>query len=343
MNKNILIIFLTLLVFGIMVNAPILMAQNDSNPENIEDRSDSDDDSDNDAEEIDGDRRDQSERIMKKFERERDRERSKEKIERDFEDSDGKRVRIEREVELDENGKIKIRIMRKITNADGTVITKIMIIERDEDGVKKIIRIEGIDGLEVETELEIEDEFEGNETDVSAVLSNGKKAKIKVLPDRASEIALERLGALNFTKIELKEIRHKNVPRVVYNIETNKEGKFFGIFKLKLKVEGQVDPETGEFLGINRPWWAFLVIGEEVIEEIEDLGNNETGDEVMEEELENAKETEEENETDEEETVNVIENQSSGNEEVVKEELVNDNKEENRPKGKVLPTITLAP
>jgi len=30
-----------------------------------------------------------------------------------------------------------------------------------------------------------------------------------------------------------------------------------------MKVEGEVDPETGEFLGISKPWWAFLVTGED--------------------------------------------------------------------------------
>jgi len=83
------------------------------------------------------------------------------------------------------------------------------------------------------------------------------------MPDAASDIALERLKILNFTKIELKEIRHKNIPRVVYNIEANKNGKFLGIFKLKMKIEGQIDPETGEFIGISKPWWAFLVTGED--------------------------------------------------------------------------------
>ena len=89
------------------------------------------------------------------------------------------------------------------------------------------------------------------------------------MPDTASEIALERLRAKNFT-IELREVRHRNIPRVVYHIRSNKTGRFLGIFKLKLRVEGQVDPETGEFIGTSKPWWAFLVTGED---------SDQTGDE----------------------------------------------------------------
>ena len=82
------------------------------------------------------------------------------------------------------------------------------------------------------------------------------------MPDQVVELALERLKALNFT-IELKEIKDNNKLRVIYNIEANKTGRFLGIFKLKLKLEGQIDPETGEFIRINKPWWAFLVTGED--------------------------------------------------------------------------------
>ena len=53
------------------------------------------------------------------------------------------------------------------------------------------------------------------------------------------------------------------MPRIVYKVETNKNGRFIGIFKLKMKVEGEIDSETGEFIGINKPWWAFMVTGED--------------------------------------------------------------------------------
>jgi hypothetical protein len=82
------------------------------------------------------------------------------------------------------------------------------------------------------------------------------------MPDQIAEMAIEKLKTTNYT-IELKEKIHKNIPRVIYNIKTNKNGKFLGIFKIKVKIEAQVDSETGEFLGIAKPWWAFLVTGED--------------------------------------------------------------------------------
>ena len=59
---------------------------------------------------------------------------------------------------------------------------------------------------------------------------------------------------------------------VVYNIKSNENGKFLGVFKMKLKVEAEVDPETGEIIYKNKPWWAFLVD-----EGDDDGGNVDTG------------------------------------------------------------------
>jgi len=185
-------------------------------------------------------------------------DRVREEIKRDFRE-DGKRVQVERKDEI-EDGKRKTEIRRIITDEDG-IRKEIRIKIEEEDGKRKI-RIEGREDIEVETELEIDDDLEGNESDIGAISSDGKRHKIKVLPDRASEIAVERLRAKNFT-VELKEILHKNVPRVIYNIEADKEGKFLGVFKLKLRVEGQIDPETGEVIETGKPWWAFLVTGED--------------------------------------------------------------------------------
>ncbi|HEA46200.1 MAG TPA: hypothetical protein ENH99_00265 [Candidatus Pacearchaeota archaeon] len=228
MQKGILLsIFLVFLVFGIAVNSPILIA---------------DDDNGNSGSGSD------------------DKNRIREEIKREFRAEDGSRVKIERRVEI-KDGEVKIRIKRKIIDAEGNEIEVKIVIERDKDGIRKKIKLEGVEGLEVDTELEIDDEFEGNESELVAILSNGRRAKIKIMPDQLVEIALERLKALNFT-MELVEIEYKNRVRAVYNVEANKTGRFLGIFKLKLRLEGQIDPETGEFIRINKPWWAFLVAGE---------------------------------------------------------------------------------
>jgi hypothetical protein len=167
------------------------------------------------------------------------------------------RVKIEREVET-ENGKVKIKIKKTVVYANGSKEIIEIEIERNEDGITREIKIGG-DILSIDKELEINDLFENNESELKAVLSDGSSARIRVLPERAKEIALERLRARNVTNLTLEEIRHENIPRVVYNIESNENGRFLGVFKLRLRTQAQIDTETGEIISINRPWWAFLV------------------------------------------------------------------------------------
>lgn len=88
-------------------------------------------------------------------------------------------------------------------------------------------------------------------------LSNGRKAEIKIMPETASEKAIQRLGELNFT-IQLKEVGKGNETKVVYELVSEKEGKIFGLFRAKGKVTALVNAETGEVEKTNKPWWAFL-------------------------------------------------------------------------------------
>jgi len=175
-------------------------------------------------------------------------------------------IKVEKTIRI-ENGKRVEVIKRKIICGDGVEREiKIKVENRTVNGnVREKINYEA-DGEELEVGagegIKIEEESNATDYRLKARIRNGNVTNIKIMPDTASEIALERLRALNFT-VELKEIKHKNVPKVVYNIETNKHGRFLGIFKLSMKVEGQIDPETGEFLGVSKPWWAFLVAGED--------------------------------------------------------------------------------
>ena len=157
--------------------------------------------------------------------------------------------------ERNEDGSItevKVRIT-EITNAEGEIIKRIGVEKTRE-------RTFGEDGEnEVETKLKVEETNENNETKIRLRLSNNETKELRVLPDRASEIAKERLKVRNLTRLELKEKIHNNIPAVVYNIEANKNGKFLGIFKFAMKVSTEVDPETGEVITTSKPWWAFLV------------------------------------------------------------------------------------
>jgi hypothetical protein len=84
------------------------------------------------------------------------------------------------------------------------------------------------------------------------------------MPKTASERALERLrlkvcNETNNCSIILKEVGKDNETKPVYEMNAKKEGKFLGLFKLKMKVKAEVDSDTGNVTSVKKPWWAFLV------------------------------------------------------------------------------------
>jgi hypothetical protein len=107
----------------------------------------------------------------------------------------------------------------------------------------------------------------GNESRIMKRLSNGRNVEIKVMPDVASERALEALRLHrcieeNNCTIELKEVSARGNATenssLVYEIQRERKAKVFGFIGSKMKVGAEVDAETGEVLRINKPWWAFL-------------------------------------------------------------------------------------
>ncbi len=117
--------------------------------------------------------------------------------------------------------------------------------------------------IEVDTELELEteNETEGNRTQnktkLKAKLSNGRKAEIKIMPDTASEKAIERLGQLNFT-IQLKEVGKGNNTQLAYELQAERHFRILALFKAKALVKAEINAENGEIIIIKKPWWAFL-------------------------------------------------------------------------------------
>ncbi|OGJ12239.1 hypothetical protein A3K62_00885 [Candidatus Pacearchaeota archaeon RBG_16_35_8] len=185
--------------------------------------------------------------------------------------------KVEKEIKI-EGGKRVEEVKKKIECMNGVKAEfKLKIENRTEDGryrEKIKYEFEG-DELEVEAEddIDLEENITGANYSLRAKMRNGNFTRIKIMPGTASEIALERLRALNFT-IQLREVTDRNVPRVVYNIEANKNGRFLGVFKLAMKSSAEVDPETGEVLDVNVPWWAFLVA--EIDDEVSTDGSNDT-------------------------------------------------------------------
>jgi hypothetical protein len=110
-----------------------------------------------------------------------------------------------------------------------------------------------------------------------AYLSNGNFAIIKIMPDKASAVALSRMKAKceeRNCSIELKEVGAGNKSEARYVIETEKEARTLGVFKSRMKVRAEVNPETGDIILIKKPWWAFLAKEKDEVEsEVEDDTN----------------------------------------------------------------------
>jgi hypothetical protein len=183
-------------------------------------------------------------------------------------------IKIEKKIEIKDGKRVEV-IKKKMKCADGREAEfKMRIDNRTEDGkFRERIKYEfkGKEReVEAEDEINLEEDTNGTEYRLRAKLKNGNFTDIKIMPDQASEIALERLKALNFS-IQLRERLHNNIPQVVYNIDANKSGRFLGVFKIIMKTNAQVDPETGEVLSVNAPWWAFLASQQD--ETVIDSGN----------------------------------------------------------------------
>ncbi|NOR48940.1 MAG: DUF2202 domain-containing protein [Methanosarcinaceae archaeon] len=121
------------------------------------------------------------------------------------------------------------------------------------------------DGISVDCPLcpEMTQERVQNGTRFYAKLSNGRNAEIKIMPDTASQTALQRLNLRNCTddcSIELKEANIGNQVRAVYEVQAQRNSKVFGMFSARMQVQAQVDAETGEVIQVNKPWWAFLAV-----------------------------------------------------------------------------------
>ncbi len=114
------------------------------------------------------------------------------------------------------------------------------------------------------TRLRIDTEIDNfGRTKLMVNFSNGKNAEIKIMPDTASQTALERLRLRNCNlsdncSLELKEVGNGNQTKIIYEMQAKKETKILWLFKTKMKIEAQVDAETGDVISTKKPWWSFL-------------------------------------------------------------------------------------
>ncbi len=113
------------------------------------------------------------------------------------------------------------------------------------------------------TSMKLSGETAMNRTRLWANLSNGRMAEVKVMPDAASEKALERLrlnvcSEQNNCSIVLKEVQKDGNLSAAYELRAHKETRLFGLFRKTMPVEARVSAENGELIQSSKPWWAFL-------------------------------------------------------------------------------------
>ncbi|MCX8179036.1 MAG: hypothetical protein N3D75_04390 [Candidatus Aenigmarchaeota archaeon] len=118
--------------------------------------------------------------------------------------------------------------------------------------------------MSIKTRVNLVQQNQGNNTKISVQLSNGRNAEIKVMPNTASDIAIQRLRLRvcteeNNCSIELKEVGQGDQVRAVYEVQAQKQAKILGIFATKLQLRAQIDAENGE-TKIQKPWWSFLAV-----------------------------------------------------------------------------------
>lgn len=113
------------------------------------------------------------------------------------------------------------------------------------------------------TFLNITEEVDENNNTILKVKHQDKVREIKIMPDTASERALERLklkvcSEENNCTIQLKDVPvGKALKKIAYEIKVEKHYKLLGLFKKKLIERAEIDAETGEVV-LKKPWWAFL-------------------------------------------------------------------------------------
>jgi hypothetical protein len=144
-----------------------------------------------------------------------------------------------------------------------------------------------VGGVSADCPLDLTQEEWENRTKLYAGLSNGKNAEIKIMPDTASETALQRLGLRNCDEdclIELKEVGSGEQIKAAYELRTQRNSRVLGLFRARMNVQAQVDAETGELVQVNKPWWAFLATEpEESSEESVDEPTEEPAEEPVDE------------------------------------------------------------
>lgn len=108
-----------------------------------------------------------------------------------------------------------------------------------------IIQTKGINASTNVTLYKSEDKIYG-------VFKNNETKEVKILPDQIKDKLKEKIKAqLENQTIELDEDG-------IYRIQGRKKARLFFLFPVRIKVQAEIDSETGEIIRIRNPWWGFL-------------------------------------------------------------------------------------
>ena len=122
-----------------------------------------------------------------------------------------------------------------------------------------------VNGVSAETNLSITAETDSaGRTRIKAMMENGQEREVMIMPDVASEVALEQVRSRvcstdNDCTLELKSVGRESEEKIQYEMELKQDSKIFGLFKKEMMVTVDVDAQTGESR-VHRPWWSFVAV-----------------------------------------------------------------------------------
>ena len=96
-------------------------------------------------------------------------------------------------------------------------------------------------------------------------LSNGEMRSLNLSQDQVRDQARlqlrEQLKIENCSceNISLIEMTDNNEQILAYQVDVEQEGKIFGLFKKQIRVQIEVNAETGEVVGLEKPWYTWMM------------------------------------------------------------------------------------
>lgn len=84
-----------------------------------------------------------------------------------------------------------------------------------------------------------------------------EQAKTQARQQIREKLKIQNCSCENIQIVEIKNSQNQN--RIAYQIIEEQEGKIFGLFRKKVRVQVNMDVETGEIINIKRPWYMWMM------------------------------------------------------------------------------------